>query len=522
MNRTAQPSRPLVRALLLVGLRALVLLLPATAAAQTEPDPAYWRLANVRAKLASWQAQHPDRLAVHTIGTSGRGEPIPAVCISDNVGTPEPEPRLIFHAAQHANECNGTTAVMRMIETLVFGYDDNPAVAARVDGLELWFVPIMNPDGHVHVFGGGTSWQDWRKTLRDNNGNGQPDFPDDGVDLNRNWDWWWEASAESDPASTQYKGPMPFSEPEAVALRDLILDRLPVLIVDYHSPVTITWRNYIFYPWLSQHGKGQSPDYPVARDIAETWAAATLDESGQPFRSAYAFDALPKQQCWSYGRLGILSFLMEISDQCWWTGADVDTIGARVARGSMVLLDRVLHGPGVRGTVTDAATGAVLPAEVQIAEMHQDYVGPRRCDGTFGGYYRLTLPGEYNLRVSCDGYRGDSLCVVVPDSGWAVADFALQPTASGVPAGPDDTGWLRFANPLAAGGVLSLATPVGAAPTRVELYDLRGRRIATLGEGLSAACLHTLRLPRRLPAGVYLLRARSGRQQQLRRVVLIP
>ncbi len=214
----------------------------ALSASATEPDPNYWRLAQIQTQFDTWEAEHPDIFHQMTIGTSGEQLDIPMVRISDNAAMSEAEPRLLFHGALHANEPNGTTAIMKSIEALLVGYEQDPAVTARVDSLEQFFVPILNVDGHNHVFGGGVSWADWRKTMRDNNGNQEPDFPGDGVDLNRNWDWNWDAYGEDDPSSLKYKGPYPFSEPEIVSVRDFFLEQRPVVVVDYHSPMTIFWR----------------------------------------------------------------------------------------------------------------------------------------------------------------------------------------------------------------------------------------------------------------------------------------
>lgn len=492
-------------------------LLAAAAAATAQPDPAYWRLDQVNTQLAAWAAQHPDLVHLTTLGQSGQGEPIPLVCLSDHAAIREPEPAVFIHAAMHANECNGTGAIMDAMARLLAGHGHDPDVTARLDGLELWFAPIVNIDGHRHVFDAPPNWADWRKTLRDNNGNGVVDFPDDGVDINRNWDWRWEAYDDDDPASQKYKGPFPWSEPETRALRDLVLVERPLLVADLHSPVTIVWHNKIFYPWSGSGG--QSPDYHIARDVSEQWADATYSSGGNAYSAIYGFDTLPKEQNWVYGNTGIIALLMEIEDQCWFTGADVDTVATRVGRGLMTLMDRALAGPGIAGRVTDALTGAPLAAEVVLEELHDPDIGPRLCDEVHGQFHRLTASDSYTLRVSYRGYHEHVQAVTV-DAGWATVDVALQPEVTAAPA---EVEGLEFwaPSPLRAGQQVRLRLPAGSPPGRVELFDVRGRRIAALGQGLAADADHRLRLPRSLPDGVYLARVRAGDVQTTRRVVVV-
>ncbi len=493
---------------------AVLLLVALIARAQTGPDPHYWRLDEVNQQLAAWAAAHPDLVHLTTLGSSGQGEAIPLVCISDHAAVREREPGVFQHGAQHANECNGTGAVMNAIARLLAGYGQDPAVTARVDELELWFAPIVNVDGHRHVFSGAPTWADWRKTMRDNDADGEIDFPGDGVDLNRNWDWRWDESDETDPDSQKYKGPFPFCEAEARALRDFVLRERPLVVVDYHSPVTISWTDEIFYVWPS------SPDHLIARDVALEWADATRNRHGETYGAIYAFDTLPKEQCWVHGNTGILVFLVEIEDRCWFTGATVDSVAHRVARGSMSLLDRVLDGPGVRGQVTDAATGQLLAAEVALAELDGGGIGPRRCDQETGSFERLTDTGTYTLRVSMRDYEDAEIPVTV-SGGWTTVDVALDPIATAV----DDPGparpWLDLANPLRAGQRLTLRLPAGAQAARADLYDVRGRHVTTLATGLAAASDHRLALPRDLADGGYLLRVRSGASTIQRRVVYL-
>lgn len=166
--------------------------------------------------------------------------------------------------------------------------------------------------------------------------------------------------------------------------------------------------------------------------MAQQWAASTQTHDGQQFHSIFAYDSLPKEQCWIYGDTGILTFVMEISQDCWWSGATVDTIATRVARGSMYLLERALAGPGITGRVIDLNSGLPLQAELQIDQLHSPEVGPRITDARFSQYHRLTQAGQYTVQASYRGYIGQGKDVVVGDSGWATVDFVLVPEITAI------------------------------------------------------------------------------------------
>lgn len=497
-------------------LRACALLLAlacAPPAAADPPDASYWRLDDILDVFAVWSQRYPDLFRADTLGFSTLGEPIPLARIAAAPGAGRPE--LFFHAAQHSNEANGTGAVMLQMRALLEGYGSDPAVTARVDSLELWFAPVVNVDGYRVCFSDHPAAADWRKTLRDQDADGEVDFPADGVDTNRNWDWQWEAYVTSDPLYD--KGPAPFSEPEVAALRDFILARRPAVVVDYHSPVTISWTDCIFRNWISST-YGTPPDDAVMREAASLWADATRRLDGQPFTVWPAFDTKPKEQAWVYGNTGILAFLMEIGTQCWYQGADVDTLAARVARGAVALTDRVLQGPGIQVTVTDAHTGAPLPAEVRLLEMHQAEIGPRLAAAATGAAHRLVTPGTYTVTASHPGYTSAQAVVSVA-AGWQRLDLPLQLDATAVPAAPAGLRLLGR-RPLPRGGVLALAADAGVRVADVALYDLRGRRAAQLAPGDVADAAPSFRLPRNLPAGAYLLKARVDGRAWVRRVVV--
>ena len=83
------------------------------------------------------------------------------------------------------------------------------AIKSLLKNTELWFVPVMNPDGYQYTFlNPGTRL--WRKTLRDNNGNGTIEVGD-GVDPNRNYPEHWKYDNEG--SSRVLKRPLPRDGP---------------------------------------------------------------------------------------------------------------------------------------------------------------------------------------------------------------------------------------------------------------------------------------------------------------------
>lgn len=102
------------------------------------------------------------------------------------------------------------------------------------DTLSITIVPSANPDGVFKVIGkeGRFTLADVPSTVSGPAGTGR--FNADNVDLNRNFDCHWQATStwQGNPVSA---GTAPFSEPEARAIRDLVLSTHPVGVVFWHS-----------------------------------------------------------------------------------------------------------------------------------------------------------------------------------------------------------------------------------------------------------------------------------------------
>ncbi len=115
------------------------------------------------------------------------GRYIYALKISDNVSIDEDEPEVLYMGNHHAREIMSVDIPLRFAQYLLANYGTDPDVTAMVNEREIYFVPMVNPDGHVYVelnhSGDSDYW--WRKNRRRNYDGSY------GVDLNRNYGYMW-------------------------------------------------------------------------------------------------------------------------------------------------------------------------------------------------------------------------------------------------------------------------------------------------------------------------------------------
>lgn len=203
---------------------------------------AYHTPEQVDAELAALATANPAIAQRVSIGNSVEGRPIWALKISDNVASDEPdEGDVIIVALHHAREWVAAEAGLFMAEYLVEHFSD-PELSDCLANLEVWVVPVANPDGYLHTT---TDYRYWRKNRRDN---GDGTF---GVDLNRNYAFQWGEGVGLDPEGSAYSvddtywGSAAFSEPETMALRDFIqgLDH-PRALLSFH-----TYGEIFLRPW---------------------------------------------------------------------------------------------------------------------------------------------------------------------------------------------------------------------------------------------------------------------------------
>lgn len=355
--------------------------------------------------LRAYHHLHPDITALVEIGRTHQQRPIWALKISDAPELSEDEPPVLLDGAHHASELLAIELVLDAVDRILTGYPDDPRVAKWVDGLEIWCVPIVNPDG-VHRFMHDSGFAA-RKNARDNDMDGVAGARD-GVDINRNYPFAWDVTASSaTPTDGRYRGPSPGSEPETQAMMQLADREHFAAVLSFHTDGTD-----IYSAYLVDGPRDLEPD--IARAIGDEIAAAAPE---QPGGKHYAVRGPPRPVSgtahdWHLHEHGAMAFVVEASHNN--PGPE---IRARAIAGTrplwMALLDRVHDGPWIGGRVRDAS-GAPVVAEVMLREIHtfeQESWTSRARDGRFDR--AVATPGSYTLVVRAEGRAPIERTVVV-------------------------------------------------------------------------------------------------------------
>lgn len=256
----------------------------------------YKEPAAITAYAESLAAEHPEHADLREIGRSVEGRPLHALRIHGESREGAEPVRLAIDGGLHAREWIAMMVPICVADRLLRGYDSDERLRRFVDGSELWVVPVANPDGYQH------SWDHdryWRKNRQGEH----------GVDLNRNFEVaWGERGASDDPRSPIYHGPAPFSEPETVALRDLLRREKIEAHIDFHS-----YSQLVLYPW--SFTSTATPDRDRFAALADRMASAIFAAHGERYTvksGASLYPASGTLMDWAYRERQTLSFVVEL------------------------------------------------------------------------------------------------------------------------------------------------------------------------------------------------------------------
>jgi hypothetical protein len=362
---------------------------------------AYW------AMMHQFAADYPSLCAVDSVGYTVQGRAILFARISDNIAVEEDEPEVMYTSSMHGDETAGYILTLRLIDYLLTNYGTDTQVTSLVDSLEIWINPLANPDGtyrsgNYTVFGAYRYNANW-------------------VDINRNF---------ADPD----EGPHPDGnawQPETIAMMDLADANSFVLSANFHGGAEV-----VNYPWDTWPRRHADDDWwqETSRDYADLAQANSppgyMTDLNNGITNGWDWYTISggRQDLMNYWHgcrevtieLSHTKLLPESSLNAWWD-YNRDAL--------LNYLEKALR--GVRGIVTDAATGDPLAAFVHIPGHDVDIDSSvARTDPDVGNYHRMLAPGTYDLEFIADGYVSQTITdVVVIADQFVRLDVALSQEA---------------------------------------------------------------------------------------------
>lgn len=256
---------------------------------------------------------YPDLFTQDSIGTTADGR----MLMHYVVGNPNAEKQIFINGAIHAREYITFQLVMKQMCAYLAAVDANVPygdVSYRDmwDNVQIHVVPLINPDGvQISQFGidgiQTESVRDEIYSIASMDGASPSESYFDhwkanaqGVDLNRNFDAYWEYyEGTGQPSSDHYKGTAPGSSPEAAALIDLTMSNNFLYTISYHT------QGHVIY-WCFEN---MEPIY----DIASSWVNQIIAQTGySPINDFSTVDPAGYSD-WAIYRLQIPSVVIEVA-----------------------------------------------------------------------------------------------------------------------------------------------------------------------------------------------------------------
>ena len=437
----------------------------AIAAGEDMPDLAYYEVAEIEAAIDAEVTLHPGLAQKVNLSTLPGGvfthqnRPIFALKISDNVAVDEDEPAIVLAAQHHARELNSPVMVIGAMQRMLAAYGTDPAITAVIDSSEIYFVPMVNPDGVDYVWNTNANW---RKNRR-NNGTSY------GVDLNRNYPFLWGAcGASTSPSSDTYRGPSAGSEPEVLVMRNLMATLRPEVYLDFHSYGQQVLR--MWAPCATVNPTMQTFQQRYADDLRGPMTYGTRDPS--------ASGEAPEDH---YSAGGTLSFLTEVGTTFQPVYATTAAEEVRVWPGIRRAL--TTWAPALRGHVRSSVGNSPVQATITFAPNllnHGEVTRSRLRDGRYG----LWLPlGNWNVTFAAAGHISKTVAVQVTTYDTPVAlDVVLDPSGTAATLVKTGSGQIgtqvtfTYSNPGAAGATALFGWSLGTSPG----INLGGQRVLPL------------------------------------------
>jgi len=396
-----------------VSLFAVVLSLPAVVSppssdsfdAETDdqvPADRYLDNEEMSAWMQGIAARYPKLASLKSVGKSAQGRDLWAMELSHSVGRGQRDllmPMVKLVGNIHGNEVVGRQLMLRLISYLIAKDGTDERIAQLLNTTDIFIMPSMNPDGFSRATEGDCTEGDFKSGRVNHN----------DKDLNRDFpDQFREEDTKLKTREDQLAG----RQPETQAMINWILDNPFVLSASLHGGTLVV--NYPFDNTKIPHEYvsglySASPDDAVMKAISKDYADRHATMKG-PCGLADAFkDGITNGAEWyqvnggmqdfNYANSNSFELTLELSCCKYPPASDLPNEW-NLNKTPFLHFIASTH-RGVRGLILDNDTQEPVPkAYVVVEGINKNITSTER-----GEYWRLLVPGKYNIQSFADGYE---------------------------------------------------------------------------------------------------------------------
>ncbi|XP_034081543.1 carboxypeptidase D [Gymnodraco acuticeps] len=379
----------------------------------------YYNYVDLTMRLQSLVDKYPHLANLSSVGESVDGRELWVMRITKDPSRDTPgRPKFKYVGNMHGDETVSRQVLVYLVEYLLAEYGVEPRITELVDTTDIYIMPSMNPDGFEKSKEGDCDGQNGGRNNALN------------MDLNRSF-----------PDQYDEKVLNPVNIPEVVAVMRWIKEKKFVLSGNLHGGTVVA-----SYPFDDSATHQRQGHYSSAEDdvlfrylalvysknhrVMKTGEPNCPDAPTEKFKDgitngAQWYDVPGGMQDYNYLYGNCLEITMELSC-CKYPPSSELQQEWDLNRESLLAYIAQVH-IGVRGFVKEAINGTALAnVSIVVASIRHNLT-----TGEYGEYYRLLLPGTYNITAVAPGFTPMTVNSVQVVEGKATElNFTLAPVVT--------------------------------------------------------------------------------------------
>ena len=349
----------------------------------------------------------PNICKLDTIGYSVENRLILSLKIYDNAT--ENTPKFFYSSTIHGDELTGAVVLLRLADYLLKNYQTNNQIQELISNMQIYICPIANPDG---VYAGGN-----------NNVSNATRYNANYVDLNRNFP---NPKYGQHPDGEQH-------QKETLAFMNYSLQEDFDLSINLHTGAEVC--NYPWDTW--KENERRHPDTEWFISLCQEFVSQVRNAGGQNYFSDVTYSGITNggdwykiygsRQDWQNWYTKARELTLEVSTTKTPSSNLLPHYWNKLKDGLISFMNNSLT--GVEGLIKDINSQETIEnATIEVENI--DYDSLFTYSNNQGYYFRPLLPGNYQIKISAQGYNDTIVNINIEDNTTITQDIYLSPCST--------------------------------------------------------------------------------------------